>query len=230
MIAPRMRALTFDCYGTLIDWDRGIRTALAGLPSLAGCDLEQLVREREQAELPLLAGPFRLYGEILAESLAVAAAAQGRALGAAEVERFAASMARWPAFPDSAAALLRLSRRFPLAILSNVESQTLHASVELLGAPFAALVTAEELHSYKPAPAHFAEALRRLGLPHDALLHVAGSLYHDIRPARAFGLEVAWIDRRGEGVPREFAGLRSFPSLASFADALLGPQSASGTR
>ena len=77
---PRIRALTFDCYGTLIDWDGGIRAALAALPSLASCDLERLVREREQAEIPLLEGSFRLYGEILAESLAIASAAQGRTL------------------------------------------------------------------------------------------------------------------------------------------------------
>ncbi len=218
--ASAVRALTFDCYGTLIDWDAGVRAALAATPGLKGCDLERLVREREQAELPLLGGPFRPYGEILAESLRTAAAAQGRALTHAEVMTVVGSMARWPAFPDSGQVLRRLAARFPLSIVSNVETKTLRASQKLLGAPFVALVSAEEIESYKPAPKHWEVVLRRLRLTREGVLHVAASLHHDIRPARALGLRCVWINRRKEPVPEDLGDVPVYPDLAALSQAL----------
>jgi 2-haloacid dehalogenase len=215
---PLPRALTFDCYGTLVDWDRGIGDALRALASLSGADLERLTRDREREELALLAGPFQLYGAILAESLRRAAAQQGCEVSGDEARRFAATMGDWPPFSDTVRALERLRKRFALAILSNVETATLRRSVSRLGVGFDALVTAEELRSYKPARAHFDEALRRLALPQDDVLHVAGSLAHDVLPARALGWDVVWIDRRGEprppGVPAERC-LRSLDELVA---------------
>src|SRR5262245_45754885 len=99
--ARRFRVLTFDCYGTLIDWDGGIRHALEALASLKGCDFERLTREREEAELALIAEPYRPYGEILGQSLRVAAQRQGRTPEHGEVVSFVSTMGRWPAFPDS---------------------------------------------------------------------------------------------------------------------------------
>jgi 2-haloalkanoic acid dehalogenase type II len=219
-----IRALSFDCYGTLIDWDGGIRAALRELESLQGCDLERLVREREQAELPLIAGAFRPYSEILRLSLESAATAQGRTLAPGEAATFVATMPRWPAFPDSGRSLRRLATRFMLVILSNVETSVLQASVRLLGAPFVLLLTAEELKSYKPAPKHWEECLRRRNLKREAVLHVAGSVQHDIRPARALGFDCAWINRRGEPAPVELDPARIFPDLASLTLELCGPE------
>ena len=222
--ARHTRVLSFDCYGTLIDWDRGIRGALAALPSLSGTDLERLVREREEAELPLLAGRYLAYPAILAQSLRSAAARQEREPSHDELVSFAGTMARWPAFPDSGPALRRLASRFVLAVLSNVESKTLQASVRLFGAPFAALITAEDLRSYKPAPRHWEELLKRLHQPREAVLHVAGSLFHDVNPARALGFATAWINRRDEPIPEGIDPESVFPDLAALTMALLGPE------
>ena len=212
--------LTFDCYGTLIDWHGGVRAAAAELPGLEGVDLERLELDREAADMELGRGPYRPYGEILAESLVRAAAQQGREVRDDEAERFARSMSAWRPFEDSRWALERLSRRYRLAILSNVETRVLEASVEQLGVTFELLITAEEVRSYKPAPRHFEVALDRLGCPKDALLHVACSLYHDVRPAQALGIESAFVDRDGRAIPEDLHPRYVAPDLATLADVI----------
>jgi 2-haloacid dehalogenase len=226
--ASSIRALTFDCYGTIVDWDRGIGSALKEVRSLAGYDLARLVGEREQEEKELLEGSFRLYREILGQSMRRAAGRQGCVPTDTEVEGFVASMGRWPLFPDSADALERLATTFRLAILSNVETAVLGESVAPLvgrGIAFSEIVTAEAIRSYKPARHHWDVAQDRLGLPREAILHVAGSLHHDIRPARGLGWNTVWIDRRGERNSADLtglAGLDVLADLASLAEALLG--------
>jgi len=219
----RFRALTFDCYGTLIDWEKGMRAAVSEVKGLAGCDVERLLRDREQAEHELLAGPYRIYSGILGDSLRTAAGAQGRTLAYGEILGFVNTMNRWPPFPDTGRAILRLAVSYPLAILSNVETKVLETSIKKIGAHFVALITAEDIHSYKPAPKHWEAALKRLHRPPDQVLHVAGSLFHDVRPARALGFETAWINRRGEPVPEDVDPGTVFADLTSLADALLGP-------
>lgn len=222
----RIRALTFDCYGTLIDWDKGIRAALKEVKGLAGVDVERLLREREELELELIAGPYRIYSGILGDSLKAAAAAQGRTLHYGEILGFINTMSHWPAFADCGKVLRRLAFNRPLAILSNVETKVLQASVKLIGAPFVALITAEDLHSYKPAPKHWEAALARLHLSKENVLHVAGSLRHDIRPARALGFTTAWINRRNEAVPEDLDPTQVFPDLVTLTEALLGSSTA----
>lgn len=223
----RYRALTFDCYGTLIDWDKGIRTALREVKGLAGCDLERLLRDREEAEKELLAGPYRIYSGILGDSLKAAAARQDRNLAYGEILGFVNTMSRWPAFPDTGKILRRLTFQYVLALLSNVETKVLQASVKLIGAPFVALITAEDIQSYKPAPKHWETALKRLHMPKESVLHVAGSLYHDIRPAKALGFPTVWINRRNEPVPEDVDPTDVFPDLATLSSALLGTSTAS---
>lgn len=216
-----LRALTFDCYGTLIDWDGGIEAAARSIPGCAGCHFETLVLDRELVEQEIQRGEYLPYDEVLATSLKRAAAKQAREVTDAECAAFARSMERWPPFPDSGAALRVLGERFRLGILSNVEPRVLEASIAALGARIDVRVTAEDVRSYKPATAHFEEGLRRLRLPKEAVLHVAGSLYHDIAPAQRLGWRTAWIDRRGEGLPAD--GPRPdvvLPDMASLAELL----------
>jgi 2-haloacid dehalogenase len=222
--ATGIRALSFDCYGTLIDWDLGLRNAIAALESLRGCDLDRLLREREEAEKELLAGSYRSYGAILADSLRAAAGAQDRKPLAGEIAHFVDSMGKWPSFPDTGAALRRLGFQFALALLSNVENKTLASTARILGAPFAVKVTAEDLKSYKPAPLHWEKGLEKLHQPKEAVLHVAGSLYHDIRPARELGFRTVWINRRDEPIPDDLADQVVYPDLASLVNDLLGPE------
>ena len=214
-------ALTFDCYGTLIDWDRGVSDALAAVPSLAGCDPAALVEARHVAEREIQLGDYLPYSECVAESLRRAGRTLEREVSEAEAAAFAASIGDWPPFAESRAQLGRLAARFRLAILSNIETATLERSVALLGVAFDELVTAEQLRSYKPAAAHFHEGLRRLGLPSERVLHVAQSWYHDVVPARSLGWRVAWVNRLGE--PRGKGDVEptlEVRTLAELADAL----------
>ncbi len=196
-------ALSFDCYGTLIDWESGIWNAF--LPVLisndAVIDRQDVLREfgkeegRLQQSHPTLAYPRIL--ELVHERLA---ATFGLSAGAAMHEDFGGSVRRWPAFPDSAPALKRLQRRFRLVILSNVDRRSLAASNEKLDVEFDAVYTAEDIGSYKPSPGNFEYLLERvksdLSLEPTEILHTAQSMFHDLVPAKHFGLATAWIDRQ----------------------------------
>ncbi|OXM64349.1 haloacid dehalogenase [Amycolatopsis sp. KNN50.9b] len=226
-------ALSFDCYGTLIDWETGIAAVLApwareqglGLTDeellLAYADNEAAVeRETPAARYPLvLATAFRRTGDRL-----------GRPVSDEWARRLGDSVPDWPAFPDSAGALARLARHYRLIILSNVHRDGFAGSNRHLRGDFAAVITAEDVGAYKPAPNHFRAldaTLPRLGVQRDRLLHVAQSLFHDHVPARREGLPSVWINRRhdrpGWGAtpePREeWSYDLEFTSMAEFADA-----------
>lgn len=201
--ASAITTLTFDCYGTLIDWRGGARAALAALPSLVGHDPDELVRDWLALDRELVSGPYQPYGDLMAEALTRAADARGVRLPREEARRFADSQAEWPAFDESPAQLARLGVRFRLVILSNVETAVLERSMERLGGGFAGAVTAEQVRSYKPALEHFEEALRRFDLRPDEILHVAQSLWHDVRPAAHLGWRTAWVNREAEPEPTD---------------------------
>jgi 2-haloalkanoic acid dehalogenase type II len=196
--------LTFDCYGTLIDWETGIWDALQPLIMAGGHaratrahGLALFSRFETEQEA---ASPGMLYAELLALVHARIAAELEIGTTAALDEDFGASVAHWPAFPDTANALRYLKTRFKLVILSNVHRDGFAASNRKLGVAFDAVYTAEDIGSYKPAPAHFEYLLAHLGedlgLGPEAVLHTAQGLHHDHVPARAFGLDNAWIDRQ----------------------------------
>jgi len=193
-------ALSFDCYGTLIDWYAGVRAAARACPGLQGIDIERFVRDRDAADRELIQGEYRPYARIVAESARRAALLQQRELDGRQAADFAASMRAWPPFAESHAALARLGARFRLGVLSNVDTSTLEASIALLGAKFDPIVTAQQVRSYKPRHEHWREALRRLQLPPSRVLHVGCSLFHDIRPASALGFATAFVDRESEGL------------------------------
>lgn len=226
-------ALSFDCYGTLIDWEDGLKgglmkvAALApGAPSpetlLETYGVEESRIEREQPDLR--------YPEVIAQAVI----ATGKAHNITVPDRLAAeighSVPEWRAFPDSADALARLKQRYKLIILSNVDRESFAGSNKRLGVEFDAILTAEDIGSYKPNSRNFDALLAKvdeMGIPRERLLHVAQSLFHDHVPAKAAGLTTVWIDRRGdtpgagatpipEGVVQPDW---TFPSMAAFADA-----------
>jgi len=220
-------ALTFDCYGTLIDWEAGI---LAGLratlgPRGVGAPDDELLERYAAAEAAIEAGPYRRYREVLGESLRDVAAGYGFSPTPAELDAFGGSVGDWPAFPDSAAALARLARRFRLGVLTNCDDDLFAASARRLGREFDWVVTAQQAGGYKPRPASFELLLERVGLPRERILHVAQSLFHDHVPARAMGFRTVWIDRRhdrpgpGATPPAEASPDATFPDMASFAAA-----------
>jgi 2-haloacid dehalogenase len=222
----RFEALTFDCYGTLIDWERGILDALDDLLGEAarnvGADL--LMEEYARFEPRAQEGPFRPYRAVMEDVARAFGEAHGTLVDDGAAARFAASVGEWPPFPDTVGALQRLADRYRLAVVSNVDDDLFAGSAAMLGVDFADVVTAQQVRSYKPERAHFDEAIRRLGLPVDRVLHVAQSLYHDIAPAKELGFACVWVNRRagqeGAGVTpaAEATPDLEVPSLAALAD------------
>ena len=222
-------ALTFDCYGTLIDWEAGI---LAGLRAVLGplgvrAPDGELLERFATAEAAEETGPYRRYREILARCLAQIGGTYGTEVDAAAGARFGGSVADWPAFPDSATALAALKSRFRLGVLTNCDDDLFAASNRRLGVEFDWIVTAEQAGGYKPRLANFELLFERLGIPRQRILHVAQSLFHDHVPARALGLKTVWIDRRhdrpGSGATPAASATPDarFPDMATFAAAAL---------
>ncbi len=196
------RVLTFDCYGTLIDWESGIFTALqpllarAGKPLSRDAALEAFARHEQDQEA---ATPAMKYRDLLAVVHDRLAREWGVAPDPAESRRFGGSVGDWPVFDDTVAALQYLQQHYKLMILSNVDRDSFAASNRRLGVTFDAVFTAEDIGSYKPDPRNFAyliEQLAALGIERQQVLHTAQSLFHDHAPANAAGLVSAWIDRR----------------------------------
>ncbi len=237
-----IRVLSFDCYGTLIDWETGIWDAFqpaimaAGRTDITRPDLLAAYADAESAierERPDLA-----YDAVLAAVHERLCRHFGLTGIADEMhEAFADSIRCWPAFADTADALRALSRRFRLVILSNVHRAGIVASLQRLGVAFDAVLIAEDIGSYKPDLANFRVLLQtvreRFGAEPEALLHVAQSLYHDIEPALRLNLRCAWIDRQGlrhgghwGATPetaekaRLMAQVPAFDSLADLSEAL----------
>jgi 2-haloalkanoic acid dehalogenase type II len=196
------KVLTFDCYGTLVDWESGILTGLRPLAHRAGITLDGeaiLTQFAAHESAQQAATPGLRYAELLSLVHGQLARAWNVAEDKAENERFGASIGDWPAFPDSVAALHALHKHYRLVILSNVDRLSFRVTQQRLGVPFDAVYTAQDVGSYKPDPRNFTYMLERLaedGFQKSDILHVAQSLYHDHAPANAIGLASAWIDRR----------------------------------
>ncbi len=196
-------ALSFDCYGTLIDWESGIWEALQPLLSANGRDVARahLLSEFGRIESAQEAAtPDMRYRDLLVVVHRDLAGAVGLETTDDLDLAFGASVARWPAFPDSAQALRSLAERYRLVILSNIDRDSFAASSQKLGVAFDAVYTAEDIGSYKPDPANFDYLLTHLAdefqIQPDSVLHVAQSLFHDHAPAKAAGLDTVWIDRQ----------------------------------
>ena len=225
----RFDVLTFDCYGTLIDWEAGIlaglRVILGPLGIEAGDD--DLLERYARAEAATEAGDYLRYREVLARSANAVCRELDVTPGPAELAAFGGSVGDWPAFADSAASLARLHERFKLAVITNCDDDLFAASNRRLGVTFDHVITAQQVGAYKPSTRNFDVAFERIGVPRGRILHVAQSLFHDHVPAKRLGMTTVWIDRRhgrdGSGAtpPAEAVPDLAAPSMAAFADVAL---------
>jgi 2-haloalkanoic acid dehalogenase type II len=199
----RPRVLTFDCYGTLIDWNGGISSALIAEGERQGfaVDRDVILHAYHAAEPRVQGDEYRSYREVLT-LLETEIAAELGWEPPADGGYLAASLGGWQPFADTNRALERLvSMGFELGILSNIDDDLLAASRSHFTVEFGLIVTAQQVHSYKPAAAHFHRALAAVGGDHAAMLHIAQSYFHDIRPATQMGFETLWVNRLSEPVP-----------------------------
>jgi 2-haloacid dehalogenase len=225
----RFDALTFDTYGTLIDWERGILNALQVVLSRddVGASEDELLALYAKHEAELEAGAYRTYREVLAGSVRGLCADLGVEPSDQSVADFAGSVPEWPAFSDTAAALRRLATRFRLGVLTNCDDDLFAGSNRRLGVTFDWIVTAQQARGYKPRLENFEVLFARVDAPRERILHVAQSLFHDHVPAKALGMTTAWIDRRhdkpgfGATPPADATPDLVCPDMRTFADIAL---------
>jgi 2-haloacid dehalogenase len=225
----QFEALTFDCYGTLIDWETGILAGLRPPLEAGGVDPtdDAILETYSEIEAALEAGPYQLYRSILEEAFRQVCRRFGVTPDAHAERAFGSSVGAWPAFPDSTAALQELKRRFRLGVITNCDDDLFAASNRRLGVEFDWVVTAQSVGSYKPDARNFEAAFAASPVPRERILHVAQSLFHDHVPAQRLGLRSVWIDRRhdrpGSGAtPAAVAEPdATYPDMATFAAAAL---------
>ena len=225
-IGAHIAALTFDCYGTLVDWQTGITAALT--PLFPSASAAEIITAFGAIEREVQEGAYASYRSVCADVTRRMADRFGVTLRPGLERQLAMSIKDWPVFPDTASALRRLKSRFKLAIVSNIDRDLFaQGKMPRLGTEFDAVVTAEDVRSYKPNHAHFHEVIRRLDLGFGKILHVAESRFHDIEPANALGIRSVLVDRqRAEGGKGSASGLGkgkpdlTVHSLAELADAL----------
>jgi 2-haloacid dehalogenase len=225
----RFDALTFDCYGTLIDWERGIINAFQLV--LARHDVapteDQLLEAYARHEEAIERGPYCTYREVLAASARGVCADLGVDPSDDGIAAFAAAVGDWPAFPDSAAALRALKARFRLGVLTNCDDDLFAGSNRRLGVDFDWVITAQQARGYKPRIENFEALFARVDVPRERILHVAQSLFHDHVPAKSLGMTTVWIDRRhdrpgfGATPPAEVEPDLVCPDMRSFVDVAL---------
>lgn len=230
----RAKALTFDCYGTLVDWETGIlRDLKAGLVSRFGKPIEGVVSDEELLRAYSLAEPaaqslsYRTYREVLKTTLS--RVADTNHLKVRDLDALWKGLPTWPPFAETPDALRRLAAKFLVGVITNCDRDLFAETARALWAPLGEVVTAEDVAAYKPSPKPFHEALARLaarGIPKEAVVHVASSRFHDVVPAKALGLAVVLVARteirKGGAHPTSTGGGDPdliVPSLAALADA-----------
>jgi 2-haloacid dehalogenase len=193
----RFEILTFDCYGTLVDWEAGILSALRRILSAHDkkADDATLLKLYGDFEQRSEEGPFRSYREVLESVVRRFGTELGFTPSAEQALSLPDSLPTWKPWPDTVAALRRLKTRFRLAILSNVDDDLFAATRPQLGVEFDEVITAQQAQAYKPSRKLFELALRRINAPAHRVLHVGQSIYHDVIPAQALGLATVWVNR-----------------------------------
>lgn len=193
----RFEILTFDCYGTLINWEEGILGCLHRVLAAHGKDTDDATILQLYGEFEARAeqGEYRRYREVLQSVVQQFGERLGFAPTDGEVRSLPESLRDWRPWPDTTAALRELQSRFRLAIVSNVDDDLFAATQPQLGVDFDQIITAQQAGAYKPSLKMFELALRRVGVPAHCVLHVGQSLYHDVIPAQSLGLATVWVNR-----------------------------------
>jgi 2-haloacid dehalogenase len=207
----RFEVITFDCYGTLIDWESGILSALRDALHPNATD-EELLRLYSEMEPEVQAASYKRYRDVLHDVLARIAKATGSEIPAGRHHALAESLPHWRPFRDTVPALRRLKAQYALGIISNIDNDLFAATARHLGVAFDYVITAEQVRSYKPSPKNFEAAIARIAKPKEKLLHVAESLFHDVAPARQLGIASVWINRR-QGKPAATRHVEATPDL-----------------
>ncbi len=211
------RWASFDCYGTLIDWNGGIGATLSRL--WPGADADALLERYHEIEPRVQLGSAVPYREVLRQALVLLAESEGLELAPRDEHALAESLPTWPPFPEVPGELEEARRRgFRLAILSNTDPDLLAASIERIGVPVDATVTAADAGSYKPAHGHWLRFFEREDVGRERHVHVAASAFHDLAPAAELGVPAVWINRLGE--ESELPRAAELPDLCGLADAL----------
>ena len=213
------QALTFDCYGTLVDWQSGILGAMK--PILAAHDVElddrEIINYYAEIEPGIQQDGYLKYREVLKKGVQKFGNRFGFTPTATEIESLPESLQNWQPFPDTVEALQFLKQKYKLVIISNIDDDLFAGTAKHLKVEFDEIITAEQAKSYKPSLNNFKLAFSRIGIPQEQILHVAASLYHDIIPARSLGLTNVWVNRNAEdsnGLPDlEVPDLRSLVAL-----------------
>ena len=222
----KFKVLTFDCYGTLIDWESGILHAVRKVLKNHQLEFDDqtILEAYARAEAKIEAGAYEPYKRVLRRVVATMSAELLVEPSEEERDALARSVRNWKPFPDTVGALKRLKERYSLAIISNIDDDLFQYSAEHLEVPFDWVITAQQAESYKPSHNNFQMAFGRMGFPKKEILHVAQSMYHDIVPARQLGVSTVWVNRRGNQggwgatLPAEGKPDLEVPDLASLAD------------
>jgi 2-haloacid dehalogenase len=219
-LAERTEVLTFDCYGTLIDWRAGLTQSFM---TMFGASVEprlvELFEAYQAIEGEVEADGYRTYREVLAEVARRMALRLALALPSERAGLLADTLPTWPAFDDTGEGLKRLKRRFRLGVLSNIDGDLFARTAERFPVGFDFVVTAQDVRSYKPGHGHFRAMLESHGTL-ETTVHVAQSLFHDGVPARELGLAYVWINRYSQRNDTPARPVAEFPDLRSLADAL----------
>jgi 2-haloacid dehalogenase len=213
-----VRYATFDCYGTLIDWNAGIRSELARL--FGEDDADRLLARYHELEPQVQSqDPAQSYRDVMAEVLKRLAKEQKRRLKKDDRDALGRSLPKWRPFPEVPRSLAEVKERgWRLGLLSNSDRDLIEASIKHLGVDFAYTIVASDIGSYKPAPRHWEEFDREANTDRARHVHVAASVYHDIKPARSLGIRTVWINRLGEKT--EDKPTRELPNLSALPDTL----------
>jgi len=218
-VKDEFSCLTFDCYGTLVDWESGIKSTIRTILDDKGINgnIEELYKTREDLEFELIQSEYRRYREILALSLKETFVQFHLPYSNRDGERLAESVSDWPLFPDTVTSLARLGRMRKLCIISNIDKDIIAKTKDRIGVRFDVTVTAQDARSYKPSIRPFQVALERLKASPSEVLHVSSGFRYDIPPAHQLGFNTAWVNRKHEKAPVGFSADYEFSSLADLA-------------
>jgi len=225
----RLTTLSFDCYGTLIDWESGILPALRTVLGSHGQSLPDaaILELYGEFEAEAESGPYQSYRDVLQSVVRAFANRFHFQASSAEIQSLHESVRAWPPFSDTVPALRELQKRYKLVVISNIDDDLFAETRKHLDVEFDGVITAEQARSYKPSLNNFQMALRTLAISPDRLLHAAQSVYHDVVPARSLGISTVWVNRKsarpGIGAVRASAGQPDIevPDLASLAAAVM---------